>query len=170
MASLGSYDHGMAIGPLPASTVAQLEAARRDVNAFIELVGQGPGGRPLRQDQVHREWQDLWTQHDRGVLFAPIGHGKTTQLRLRLLWEIGRNPNIQIAFVGASERHPKRVLRALKADIERDHRLRQVFPQLEQAEPWGATEIQVQRDSRDPDVTLAVYGLLGKLLGSRAGG
>jgi len=158
----------MASEPLVASVLAQLEAAPRDANPFVELMGEGPAGRPLRQDPVHREWQELWTQHDRSVLFAPIGHGKTTQLRLRLLWEIGRNPNIQIAFIGASERHPKRVLRALKADIERNNRLRQVFPQLEPAEPWGAKEVQVQRDSRDPDATLAVFGLFGKLLGSRA--
>lgn len=158
----------MGISSLAASTVAQFESARRDVNAFIELVGEGPGGRPLRQDPVHRAWQRLWSQHDRSVLFAPIGHGKTTQLRLRLLWEIGRNPNIQIAFIGASERHPKRVLRALKADLKRNSRLRQVFPGLRAAEPWGATEIQVERGSRDPDATLAVFGLFGKLLGSRA--
>ena len=145
------------------------EQARHDVNAFCEFIGEGPGGARLRQDPVHREWQDLWEKNRRSVLLAPVGHGKTTQLRHRLLWRIGQNPNLQIAYVSATERHPKKVARAFKAEIEHNRRVQYVFPTLKPGKVWTASEFEVQRTTRDPDPTFQVFGAFSQsVLGSRA--
>lgn len=152
-----------------ARMVSQCEAAREDVDAFIEFIGEGPGGVRMRQESVHRSWQQLWSGHRRSVLLAPVGHGKTTQLRHRLLWMIGRNPNIQIAYVSATERHPKKVVRAFKAEIELNPRVAMVFPHLKSGDIWTSTEFTVVRTTRDPDPTLQIFGAFSQsVLGSRA--
>lgn len=143
--------------------------AREDVDAFIEFIGEGPGGRRLKQDPVHIEWQQFWAEKKRSVMLAPVGHGKTTGLRHRLLWEIGRNPNIQIAYVSATERHPKKVARAMKSEIERNRRVRYTFPHLRRGAVWTSTEFEVQRTTRDPDPTFQLFGAFSQsVLGSRA--
>lgn len=149
----------------------QITKAREDPNAFCEYIGDGPGGVPIRQDPTHREWQDVWTKNERSVLLAPIGHGKTINLRNRLLWEIGHNPDIQIVYVSATERHPKKVLASMKAEIERNPRVQHVFPHLRR-DPngkWTSTEIQVARSVRDPDPTVQIFGAFSQsVLGTRA--
>lgn len=148
---------------------AKIDRARVDVNAFIELIGEGPGGRRMRQDRVHRIWQKYWGQRKRSVLLAPVGHGKTSQLRHRLLWMIGRDPNIQIVFVSGTERHPKKVLRAIKSEIEQNKRVQWVFPDLAAGGVWTTTEMQVKRDTREGDPTIQIFGAFsGSVLGTRA--
>lgn len=148
----------------------QVEAARAgDVNAFCELIGEVPGGKRLQQDPVHIEWQAFWDRNPRSVLLAPVGHGKTSQVRHRLLHKIGRNRNIQIAYISATERHPKKVQRSLRSEIEHNPRVQWVFPDLRPGEIWTSTEFQVQRYTRDPDPTFQVFGAFSQsVLGSRA--
>lgn len=150
----------------------QIEAARRDPNAFIEYVFRGDGARPLRQEQGHREWQQIWSDYEKSVILGPVGCGKSTQLRGRLLWEMGQDPDdTRIAFVSATQGHPKKQLGALKDEIVLNPRVRHVFPRLRpsdgEREVWSSTQILVARDANHPDVTLEVYGLYGGILGSR---
>lgn len=150
----------------------QIDAARRDPDAFIEYVFRGEGGRPLRQEPGHREWQQIWSDYEKSVILGPVGCGKSTQLRGRLLWEIGQDPDdTRIAFVSATQGHPKKQLGALKEEIVLNKRVHHVFPRLRPAEGerevWSSTQILVARDSMHPDVTLEVYGLYGGILGSR---
>ena len=150
----------------------QIERARQDPSAFIEYCKEVDGGVRARQDEVHREWQRIWSNHRRAVILAPIGHGKSTQLVWRILWELGRNPNLQIALISATQGHPKNLLGAIKQEIEENPRVRQVFPNLRKAkgarELWSSTEILIQRPSRDPNPSIKCFGLHGKILGSRA--
>jgi hypothetical protein len=145
------------------------EAAYENVNDFIELIGEVPGGGRMIQDPAHVRWQDFWDNYQKSVLLAPIAHGKTSALRHRLLWRIGRNPNLQVAYISATERHPKRVLRALKGEIERNPRVKWVFPHLRRGKVWTTTDIEVVRDTIDPNPTWQIYpAFSGSVLGSRA--
>lgn len=108
------------------------------------------------------------------MVLGPVFHGKSVQLRWRLLWEIGRNPNIRIAFLSATERHPKKQLAALKQEVESNPRLKFVFPDLRPARGtrrlWTSTEILVERpvhSAVEADPTVQCFGLYGKLMGSR---
>lgn len=96
----------------------------------------------------------------------------TSQVRGRLLWEIGHDPDdTRIAYVSATQAHPKKQLGSLKEEIVLNPRVRHVFPNLRpgegEREIWSSTQILVARDSMHPDVTLEVYGLYGSILGSR---
>lgn len=96
----------------------------------------------------------------------------STQLRLRLIWEIGRDPeDIRIAYVSATQGHPKKQLGSIKEEILGNPRIWEVFPKLRPSagnrEVWSQTAILVDRDSSHPDVTLECYGLYGAILGSR---
>lgn len=96
----------------------------------------------------------------------------TTQLRGRLLWEIGKDPDdTRVAYVSATQGHPKKQLGSLKEEIVINPRVRHVFPHLRpgegEREVWSSTQILVARDSNHPDVTLEVFGLYGGILGSR---
>lgn len=149
--------------------VSKIKRAQADVNDFIELIGEVSGGGRAVQDDAHRRWQSFWETHQKCVLLAPIGVGKTTQLRHRILWLLGRNPNLQVAYISATERHPKRVLRALKGEIERNERVKWVFPNLKRGKVWTTTDIEIVRDTIDPNPTWQIYpAFSGSVLGSRA--
>ena len=152
--------------------VEAVKRARRDANAFIEFCAEVEGGKRAKQDAVHREWQRIWSKHSRCVILAPVGHGKSTQIVWRLLWELGRNPNLQIAIISATQGHPKNLLGSIKQEIEENPRIREVFPKLRKStgsrELWTSTEILVDRTSRDPSPSIRCFGLHGKILGSRA--
>jgi hypothetical protein len=96
----------------------------------------------------------------------------TTQLRGRLIYEIGKDPDdTRIAYISATQGHPKKQLGSIKEEITGNPRISHVFPHLRPStgsrEVWSQTEILVDRDSTHPDVTLTCYGLYGAILGSR---
>ena len=147
--------------------------AREDSGAFVELIGRQEGDRPIRMGEVHREWQRLLDVHSRMVIFAPVGHGKSSQItRWRLLYEMGRNPNLRIGVISVSKSGvPTKFLSAIKGDIETNKRLRLVFPKLRPStgaqRMWGERGIIVEREDNVPDPTIQMFGLYGKILGSR---
>lgn len=103
---------------------------------------------------------------------AEIVTHNTTQIRGRLIHEIGSDPeDTRIAWVSATQAHPKKQLGSIKEEIARNPRIWHVFPWLRRGEgereEWSSTKILVQRDSSHPDVTLECYGAYGSILGSR---
>jgi hypothetical protein len=142
---------------------AQILAARRDVNAFIEYVWR------VRQDQEHREWQAMWDREMFSVLHGAYGTGKTVQVKGRILHTIGANPRFQMLYVGATERHPKEQVFEIKQRIERDQRVRNVWPGLRPGGLWTTEKILVQHDGFDSNPTIRVYGAhSSSIMGARA--
>lgn len=147
-------------------------AARANPNDFVEYTTKGDGGEYITQEAGHREWQDIWSRYEKSVILGPVGTGKTTQLRKRLIWEIGHDPeDTRIAYVSNTQQHPKKQLGSLKEEITGNPRIWHVFPHLRPSEGdrevWSSTEILVQRNATHPDTTLTCYGLYGPILGSR---
>lgn len=142
--------------------------AREDVNAFIEHVGDG-SGMPIYQEDVHREWQSLFGHYDKTVLLAPVGSGKTVQTRMAVLHAVGRDPDqTRVAYISQSEDHPKKQASAIKDIIEKSDECHEVFPHLRRSKAlWASKSFTVQRKTMYPDPTLQVYGVYGKILGSR---
>lgn len=150
----------------------KIEAARVCPIAFAEYCGRLDNGKyEAVLEDAHKEWHNIWSDHDGVVILAPVGTAKTWNIRYRLIWEMGRDPTVGIAYLSATQAHPKKQLGAIKSEIETNKRIHEVFPLLKRAtgerEVWSATEILVERDTTRPDVTLQCFGLYGNILGSR---
>src|SRR5438067_10279000 len=81
----------------------QLLRARRDVNAFAALCITDPEGRPLVQHALHRQVQRFLDGERRALIELPRDHGKSVQVCLRVLWELGRDPSLRVKIVCASD-------------------------------------------------------------------
>lgn len=128
-------------------------------------------GRPFAPADIHCEWQDLCTQHDRLVLEAAIEHGKSSSISIgRVLYEIAKNPNIRVLIVSNTGGHSSlgvKILSAIKKYVERSPDLREVAPNLVPAEPWTQTSITVRRTVISKDPTVQVCGSGGDIMGAR---
>lgn len=133
--------------------------ARRDPSVWAALAGgfvQGP---------FHHRIQRFLTTHDDCLIGLARGHGKTTQIALRLAWEIGNDPDIRIKYVQQTDAEAVKTSKMIRA-IVRSDMFRAVFPGVEIAsgdDTLSAWTVTRQRVSRDP--TLEAKGIFG-----RAGG
>jgi hypothetical protein len=147
-----------------------LQLCRRDPDAFIEYVGTDDDGNPLRQALHHREWQALFSAHR---LVAILGHaeaGKTVQVGLRVVWELGRDPTTRVLLLGSSTANPEKVLGVIRRAIESNPKVREVFPDLrpDPAGPWTTGTIRVAGAlSGTKDNSVLVAGLGTEIIGSR---
>ena len=154
-----------------------IERAREDPNTFIELCGRIEGGRVVGwQNPVHRAWQDHLTRGGPSgfaQVLCGVAMAKSSQIhRWRVLWEIGKNPNIRVGLVGATTELPKNFLAGIKADIESNPWVRAVFPHLKRGtrqnqRTWNTEAIHVERSDIAIDPTIQVIGLGSKPLGKR---
>lgn len=147
----------------------RIAVARRDVNEFIEFVARdAETGAVVHQEPIHEEFQRLASEHPRLVLWSHIESGKTTQLSImRVLWELGRNPNLRVAIVSATAGKAAKIATTIKEYIERSAELREVFPHLRPGKRWGASSFTVQRDSYSKDFSVQAIGVQSDIIGAR---
>jgi len=145
------------------------ERARTDVNAFAELF-KDEQGRQLVQAPFHRDLQSYFGGVQAGILQAPPATGKSIQLAIRALWEIGRNPSIRIGIVSSTIDLGKKLLDVMKNNIEFNEDLHRVFPHLSKHrfEMWDKERIQFSgyRGTKK-DYTVEVAGVGKHIYGSR---
>jgi len=126
----------------------------------------------------HIEWQDLCSTYNRLLFFAPIEHGKSTQISvLRVLWELGTNPDLRIAIISDTETKAKKWVSLVRANIESNPAVRRVFPDLVPEDRpgyvavWSDERFNVRRSSlaafTEADNSLRAFGRGGPLGGSR---
>src|SRR5262245_14490512 len=80
-----------------------VQQARSDVNYFASLCFADGAGVPLRQARVHRELQAFLSAQPRGLVALPRDHGKSVQIGVRLIWELGHRPGLRIKIVCSTE-------------------------------------------------------------------
>ena len=143
---------------------AQVEAAQRDPRAFIEYAFG------IQQQWFHDEWQDLLDHAPDALIIAPRGHGKTTQVIGRLLWEFGRNQNLRVKLVCASDSKANERVQEIREHIQRNPRVREVFPGLRPAEDrdWTKRKLTLERSIISRDVSLEALGIGSSVTGGRA--
>jgi hypothetical protein len=151
-------------------TPAQVELCRTDPNAFIELVFTDEDGAPYRQAAHHREWQQLFSTSPRLSLLGHAESGKTQQVALRLVWELGRNPEMRCYIVSAAAMAAEKIVGVVKRSIDDNPKVRQVFPALRPGKPWNNAALLVagRKASTTKDFSLQAYGWNAKFLGIRA--
>lgn len=149
-----------------------LRRARTDIVAFCEFVLlEERTQRPLQMAPIHIEWQRYLEQHPWAVLVAPVEHGKTTQLIARVLFEMGRNPDIRIGWISDSEEQALTVVGQIRRYIEESERLHEVFPNLKRStrvgHTWNKHALEIQRSPYLRNPTLRAYGSGTKIAGAR---
>lgn len=167
------------VDPLAAAAQAArgaIDQARRlalqDPCVFLAAVLQDEvTGQTFRPAPIHEEWQDLCTQHDRLVLWAPIAHGKSSGISIgRVLYELAKNPSLRVGICTNTGGHNSlgvKILSTIKQYVEKSPRLRAVAPHLRPSEPWTQTSITVERPLISKDPTVQVFGIGGDILGAR---
>ena len=89
----------------------------------------------------------------------------------RVLWELGKNPNLRIAIVSETDSKAKKLLRGIRRYLLNSRELREVFPHLTRSrnkdEPWNAHAVTVQRESFARDPSIQVTGVGGSIIGAR---
>ena len=118
--------------------------------------------------------QRIWTDYEKSVTLGPIGVGKTTQVRGRLLFDRTDPDDTRVAYVGRKHQPPEEAARGAQGGDRpqpaRPTRVPAPAPgrgRARERECCDSAQILVSRDSMHPDVTLEVYSLYGSNLGSR---
>lgn len=153
-----------------ALNVSRMQRTRFNVDNFIESVFLDEQGEPLHQAPFHRRIQRNLGDEEDVIVYAPPEHGKTVQVGLRILWEIGNRPGLRVLIVTSTSSQAKKVLGALKNNIERNERLWQVFPSLTKANfpIWRDNLIQFGGfHGTRKDYTVQAVGIGGAILGAR---
>jgi len=121
----------------------------------------------------HEQWHVDIDQALRLVAWAHVESGKTQQITIgRVLYELGRNPNLRIAIVSETHGKAAKILRSIKTYIRNSAALHEVFPKLKRSSnrenPWTSTAITVERtNDTAKDPSIQVTGAGGSIIGSR---
>lgn len=154
----------------------QLEKARQKTSEFIEYALRSEQDESrLQNAPFHREWQEHLDANRYAVLIAPVEHAKSQQVAVgKTLHVLGQDPNKRLALISNTAMQAEKVLRTIRTQIERNQRIREVFPELRQSEreedPWRQNAITVQRTSVAKDPSIQALGIYGPLVGSRLDG
>lgn len=142
-----------------------------NVNRFIEYVFVDPETKDyLQQQPFHEEWQTLISTNTRVLIAAPRGHGKSVQLIGRVIWELGRNPELRIKIIGSSDDKSKEILGLIREVLEREERVHEIFPELVVDSSRGDTKTAffVHRRIAQRDPSVEASGVLATGAGGRA--
>lgn len=163
-----------AAGELGPAMATLAEAARKDPAVFCQFVlRHEETGAPIKLAPMHVEWHEMLNRNARVVLWTHTEAGKTAQMSVgRVLWEIGRNPNIRILILSSSSGGAKKIVKALKTYIERSPEYRMVFPHISPDKSdttglWRDDAFHVRRQTISKDPTVQASGFEGAILGSR---
>ncbi len=155
----------------------QIAEARQDPAAFVQYCFlHEETNAVIVNAPHHKEWHEFLNQNDRAILFAPVEHAKTQHVAIgRTIWILGKDPNKRLAIVSnTAEPHATKLLNAIRTHIESNPRVHKVFPELKpskrKSDPWGQSQITVQRDTIAKDPSIQSLGCYGPINGSRLDG
>lgn len=148
-------------------------AARLSPDSFNALVVKTETGDPVEVADIHRvvtRFIDYcWSNDYYCGILAPFGHGKTTTLIGRVLWEIGHDTNIRIKVICATDDIAIPRVASIRRYLESDPVYRDVFPHVKPGNlaEWNKHRLYVDRRSKAVDPTLEAKGLFETGTGGR---
>lgn len=148
---------------------ARIRLARIDGAHFNEFVlkDEQTGG-PIVMAPMHDEWHALADKHKRLIIWSHVEGGKTSQLSIgRVLFELGRDPTQRVVVLSNTHGQAEKVTRSVQTYIEQSEELREVFPHLKPASPWGAARFNVKRKVWSKDFSVQGTGAHGNIMGGR---
>ncbi|HEV3143093.1 MAG TPA: hypothetical protein VGZ47_04330 [Gemmataceae bacterium] len=142
--------------------------ARLDPVEFAEFAFSDETGQPMRLAAVHRELQAFLGIAPRALVELPRDHGKTVQVMIRLIWELGREPNLRVLVACGSGGLAVQRGRFLREAVSDNGRVRFIFPHLQPDRPWRVNTFRVKRSGSAVSPTVAVLGVGATATGARA--
>lgn len=155
---------------------AEVQRARDSSEAFVEFaIPHERTGRRIVNAPHHVEWHAFLDANRLAVLWAPVEHGKTQQVAIgRLIWLLGKDVTRRLAIISNTTSQAAKLLSAVKAHIEQNPRVKEVFPHLVRSpnpqDPWHSTAITVSRPTIAKDPSIQALGVTGPVVGSRLDG
>jgi predicted phage terminase large subunit-like protein len=146
----------------------RVAVAGRSVNDFIEACFTDSRGRPVAQADVHRKLQEHLDRHSRALIELPRDHGKSFQVCCRILWELGKNPDLRVKIVCATDKVAAERSRFLRDTLAQNAAVRKALPDLRASKPWADRGFTVQRDSQSIGPSVAAFGVGAGSTGTRA--
>src|SRR4051812_47012148 len=149
--------------------MARIKRAKEDPAAFIEFALRAPDGSSLELADFHKEWLQAFQTHNRVLIEAPRGSGKTSITVGYALWLLGNNPNLRIKFVGQNDERAKERLFEFRTNLENNPAVRLVFPDLKPAidGEWTKTKLYVERTAKTRDASFEAFGINTSVTGGR---
>lgn len=150
-----------------------IKMARVDPEMFnLMILRDEETGKPVKPAPVHTQWHEILNTHDRVVFWSHVDAGKTNQVSVgRVLYELGRNPNLRIVVLSKTQDLAKKIVRLVSQYIDRSEDLHTIFPNLKPSkrreEPWTSDSITVDRPNLSKDPSLQAIGLHGAVIGAR---
>jgi predicted phage terminase large subunit-like protein len=151
-----------------AEATYKIRRARQEPIEFAEFAFADESGNPIQLAQIHRELQTFLSDGSRALVELPRDHGKTVQVLIRVIWELGRNPNLRVLLVSGSAALAVQRGRFLRDAIEHNPLVRLVFPHLLPERPWRLASFRVLRPGNSVSPTVVVQGINGSATGARA--
>lgn len=142
--------------------------ARRNPNEFAMFAFRDGEGRALVQAAIHRDLQEFLGAHARALVELPRDHGKSVQICVRVLWELGRCPSLRIKLVCAIEALAVERGRFLRDAIANNERVRLVFPHLVPSGQWSAERFTIRRPAEAIGPSVTSLGVGAGSTGARA--
>lgn len=181
MLMLAKRDEGFASDLALKAKIAKLSRrviARHDSSTFAEYVlRREDNGKEIRQAPFHDKMHRMVRSNDRVVMWGSPSTGKSLQLAVAWpLWLLGRDQNLHIAIIQATDNLAKKTIRAASAYIDDPmspgwQPLHEVFPDLKASKRadavWNTHAITVERTTTARDPSYQACGLFGNILGAR---
>lgn len=125
-------------------------------------------GARIENADFHEDWHDFWNRNTWGVILAPVGHGKTSQLLGRIIYKLGRNPRRRHALCSATYEQAADRVDAIRQHIDGNPLVHRVFPKLKRGKrrgaPWGSKALEVERPTRAKDASVTAFGVGSKAI------
>lgn len=147
--------------------------ARADPSVFNEFVLRDErNGQRIKLAPMHIKWHELITAHPRLVFWSHVDAGKSSNVSIgRVLWELGKNPNMRIAILSKTNELAMKIVRTLGQYLEKSSEIREVFPNLlpsnDPSLPWTSHALTVVRSIHARDPSVQACGNFGNIQGAR---
>lgn len=149
---------------------ARARLAAHDFDEFVPFVFVAEDtGQAMEQAPIHQFWTRLRGNHRLAVIESAAELGKTVQLGVAYpIFMLGQDPKVRIAIISDTQSSAKKIVRAIGQNIEKNPRLKEVFPDLKPGGKWTETTLEVQRPFGIRDPSVQAFGFTtGQIQGSR---
>lgn len=143
--------------------------AREEFRCFLEYCYTDPVTRKPFEIQFFQDEAIDAFDKKRSIIILPRGSGKTSIVIAYVVWSLGRNPNLRVKILCADDQTAIKRLKVIKRSIEKNSRIREIFPELksDKSAGWADRSIFVERTIIDPEPSVEAKGIGSSTTGSR---